>query len=535
MGHLTKMKLRQITTFLPLLLLLGGMMVPGKARCTDAASGDSPITSVIPDLNDLRKWDAMQGDTADPFWADDDNLYHFTCDGRGFGKESHNFCLNKLTGPDLDHLEGSIVNEMSDYGKADQTGSDGATWKVTGQECIDGAFYAFVVRNVYGNKSKDPKTRQTSFDASLIKSTDHGQSWTRSEKENYDTPMWRGSRFGAPGFIHYGKNGGRVSHDHAGQYVYAISNNGFWNGGDDLILGRVARSDLPRLQASDWSYYSGGDGNSDISWSKDLTKAVKILERPAKLGWTAPVFIPALNRYLLVSWYVTPVLKRWFSPDRVIYDFFEAEHPWGPWTLVSSLDDSFLIKDQHMYGPCLCAKYQEATRDGITVQLFTSGCPFKDEKTGLYKNWCIPLTVSTSPPPHSETVNDDAPSIHYSGDWKYAAPRSYIPKAERQESNIHDINDDVHYSTRAGDSAQIDFEGSGIRILSEKFHDLGTMEVFLDGKSKGKVSLKQDDFPRLSKIPVYSVQGLPAGKHNLRVVNEGNEPVVLDAFVITKG
>jgi hypothetical protein len=38
------------------------------------------------DLDNLHKWDNSNGDTWDPFWADDDALYAFNCDGRGFGR-----------------------------------------------------------------------------------------------------------------------------------------------------------------------------------------------------------------------------------------------------------------------------------------------------------------------------------------------------------------------------------------------------------------------------------------------------------------
>jgi hypothetical protein len=284
-----------LTTLLPLL-----------APAESATS--TPIVSVLPELNHLQKWHDSNGDTADPFWADDDNLYHFTCDGRGFGKQAMNLCFNRLTGPDLPHLKGELVNSMDDYGKANATERDGATWKVCGQECIDGIFYAFVVRNIYGNKSKDKLMRQTSFNASLIKSADHGQTWTRTASENYESPMWPGNRFGGPSFIHYGRNGGSVRRDKADEFVYAMSNNGFWNGGDDFILARVRRNDLPKLNAADWTYYAGGDPQMEKSWCHDLALANPVLSLPGKLGWTAPTFIPSLNRYLLVAWYVTPTL-----------------------------------------------------------------------------------------------------------------------------------------------------------------------------------------------------------------------------------
>lgn len=99
-------------------------------QAAEPESQTTPIVVVAPELLHLQKWDDMQGDTADPFWAGDDNLYHFTCDGRGFGTQQRNLCFNRLTGPDLRHLRGELVNSMDEYGKAGDTGPDGATWKV---------------------------------------------------------------------------------------------------------------------------------------------------------------------------------------------------------------------------------------------------------------------------------------------------------------------------------------------------------------------------------------------------------------------
>jgi hypothetical protein len=172
----------------------------------------------------IRKWDESCGDTWDPFWADDDCLYAFNCDGRGFGTKPRNLAFNRLSGAGTSgplrgvptfragahQLAGSPVNSMDDYGVAIQKEADGATWKALGQECIDGVFYAFVSRHTYGHESGDPLLRQTAVNASLIKSTDRGLTWTRSAAENYRDPMWPGRAFGAPFFVHYGKDGGRL-------------------------------------------------------------------------------------------------------------------------------------------------------------------------------------------------------------------------------------------------------------------------------------------------------------------------------------
>jgi hypothetical protein len=499
------------------------LLLPALCAATARSEEPStPIAAVWPDLASVAKWDDSNGDTADPFWADDDNLYHFMCDGRGFGTQPRNLNFNKLSGPSLTELHGESVNAMDEYGKANATEKDGANWKACGQECIDGLFYAFVARNRYGKDSKDPLLRQTSFNASLIQSSDRGRTWTRPARENYESPMWPGPRFGGPAFIHYGRNGGAVTRDQADTFVYAVSNNGFWNGGDDFILARVRRTDLPKLHADDWQYFTGGDGLADNAWTGHLDQATPILNRPAQLGWTAPVFVPALNRYLLVSWYITPTLKAWFAPQSIVYDFLEAPHPWGPWTPVGSVDDRFL-GGGHMYGPNLCAKYQEPVEGGVKIQLFTSGCPFPDKPGALYKVWRFPLILRTRPLPVATEVNDNAPEIHYSGGWLVVA-----------QANSSDLQKDVHFSRQAGASAELSFTGTGVEVLTQKYSDSGEIEIFVDGTSRGIVNLKLNNFPRLVQIPVYRVEGLPLGEHRVKVVVQGTGPVALDAFRVLR-
>ena len=39
--------------------------------------------------------------------------------------------------------------------------------------------------------------------------------------------------------------------DNADRYVYALSNNGFWDNGNNQVLGRVPRDQIGALKASD--------------------------------------------------------------------------------------------------------------------------------------------------------------------------------------------------------------------------------------------------------------------------------------------
>lgn len=87
----------------------------------------APIRDIILDTNNIHKWDNSNGDTWDPFWAEDGNLYAFNCDGRGFGTAGRNLSFNKLVGPDAHHLVGSMVNPMDAFGGGSQKEADGAT------------------------------------------------------------------------------------------------------------------------------------------------------------------------------------------------------------------------------------------------------------------------------------------------------------------------------------------------------------------------------------------------------------------------
>ncbi len=499
-------------------------LVAGLWAVSLAACAGAPVAELTLDLNRIHKWHDSNGDTWDPFWADDDQLYTFNCDGRGFGRQPRNLAFHVLTGGSMTSLVGRLVNSMDEYGKGGQKEADGATWKVMGQECVDAVFYGFVSRHLYGKDSGDPLMRQTAFNASLIKSTDRGLTWTRGAAENYANPMWPGKRFGAPFFIHYGRNGGQTPQDGADRFVYALSNNGFWNGGDDYILARVPRDRIAGLNAADWTYFTGGDGLDAKSWSEQIALAAPILSLPAQCGSGPACHVPALGVYLLVAWYIPTPLKKWFEPKELKYDFYQAAHPWGPWKLTASVSDRFLVGG-HMYGPSLCAKFQGRAGEDVILSLITSGCPFEDKPVGLYKMWEIPVILRTTPAPPLRLVNNDDPAIVYRGGWLYGRPGR----------GFHDHGDDIHYSTNTGASAEFTFEGTGLDYLSEKYADHGRVAVHLDGQLRAVVDLALANFPRLAQVAVFSVRDLPPGRHTLKLVNQGADYAILDAFRVYGG
>jgi len=488
-----------------------------------AASPATRLTQIFPDLNHIHKWDDSNGDTWDPFWTDDGNLYAFNCDGRGFGPKGRgrNLAFNQLAGEASDALTGSQVNSMDEYGESSKRGADGATWKACGQECIDGAFYAFVSRNTYGDQSGDPLMRQTAVNSNLIKSTDRGLTWTRTADENYAQPMWPGPAFGAPFFVHYGQDGGRLTRDGADRFVYASSTNGFWNDGDSYILGRVERTKLAALRSADWSYYSGGDGARGTNWSAKIADARPILSSPAHCGQGPICFIPTLRLYLLIAWYNTAKMTKWFEPNRMQYDVYQAEHPWGPWEFVSSFDDSF-ISSRHMYGPSLCARFQRRAGSEVHMTMFTAGCPFEDVPQGLYKMWEIPLILRTQPVPAWRSIPGDDARIVYRGGWHGG------------DEALAALNPRTRYTRVAGSSAELSFHGTGVALIAEKGPEFGSVEISLDARQAASVDLRTTNFPRISAVEVFSAMGLPPGSHRLRIVNKGTGVVAVESLRVVE-
>lgn len=287
------------------------------------------------------------------------------------------------------------------------------------------------------------------------------------------------------------------------------------------ITSSAARREIksPRC-AADWEYYTGSDGLDSKKWSGALSNAVPIFNAPKKCGTTAPCYVPSLGIYLMTVWYSPGKLPKWFEPDEMRCDFYQAEHPWGPWKFISGCSDKFLNPPGHMYGLNVCAKFQEQTADGARVWLFMSGCPFDDAPQGLYKFWGFPVILRTTPVPPSTLVNDDDPAIAYHGNWVASSQRNYF-----------DYKNDVHYTTTPGDWLEYKFNGTGIEYIAEKSGEHGCVEVYLDGK-KQNLNLQTTNFPRISQVVAFRAENLTAGMHTIKLVNQGPGCAMLDAFRI---
>jgi hypothetical protein len=278
--------------------------------------------------------------------------------------------FSRIAGTDPSSLRVELINSMDDYQAQDRcqelenniggmvtVGVDGRTWKSSGCASIDGTIYWVIARHAYGEHSDDPDLRQTAIDATIIKSDDFGRTWSGPAAYSTEYPMFAGSAFATPYFIDYGEGKGRV--DRADEYVYAVSNNGFWDNGDTYILGRVRRDRIGELQATDWEFLAEDDGIADGSWSATVSDATPIIARPGKLGSTGVTYLPDRGRYVMIGWhYPAGGGKKADASHETVWTFFEAPHPWGPWTEFGEKRWS----PEGYYCPAVCSRFQTENR-----------------------------------------------------------------------------------------------------------------------------------------------------------------------------
>jgi hypothetical protein len=361
-----------------------------------AADKTSPLIDSVPILDVQLGAPAYLdagGDSWDPAWAQDDNLYAAVNDGAGFGTLKKNIAFNKLSGNDPIKLTGRLQNSMDEYGAMNAPiAVDGRNWKSGGSISIDGTLYMSIGMDRYVDPSFGG--RQTRIDASIIKSTDHGLHWVRPMTENLSKPMFPGLRFATPFFIHFGKEYAAASVDNADRYVYATSNNGFWDNGDNYILGRVAKAKIGALNADDWSFYKGGDGMLDASWSSDMADATFIVNAPGQCGETGVTYLPGLKRYVMAAWFYPVGTGHAGEIESTQFVFYDSPKPWGPWNKIKSIP----IKPQGWYIPRVLSKFQSKTGNDLRAYIAVAG----DWRNPLYYRYTmVPVKFVTTVPQQS--------------------------------------------------------------------------------------------------------------------------------------
>jgi hypothetical protein len=325
--------------------------------------------------------------------------------------------------------------------------------------------------------------------------------------------MFPGNRFSTPYFFYYGKDGRAPSVDNADKYIYAVSNNGFWNNGDQYFLGRVLRSKIGNLNASDWQFYTGGDGLRDECWSTDPKVAIAMIDNPLRCGMTGATFLPSISRYILIGWYYPGDMNVESNETRFIY--YESPHPWGPWTQIREE----INKPAGWYSPRVLSKWQNFADGEIEAVIATAGDFW--EIPWFYKFTVIPVKFKINgkfaplpAPPSVTTVKcrvtgKELNQFYYSGRWKYILRDKDLELGE-------------YSSAAAGDSFSISFIGTRIRWYTCKGNAVGVVEIYVDGKKVKDLDLWTRWCPEtLYNRLAFDSGKLSPGKHSLAIIVTG--------------
>jgi len=341
------------------------------------------------------------GDLWTATWADDDNLYVASDDTSGFnGACGSNLAVNRISGRMPPDLHGVTINCMKEFGGGSETRvEDGGMWKACGLTCVDGVLYMSVSRHLTAPTEPNgawegrssPFWIQETWDASIIKSTDHGKTWSAIPQLGH--AMFPGRVFSTPFFVQYGKDGQGTKHD-ADKYVYAVSNDGAWNNGNWMTLGRVRRDRMARLDPVDWEFARGYDDKGNPIWQPGQDGALYIFRSPGRASMTGIHYLAGLDLYIMPQWHYPHLddpQRRW-KVTRL--EFCQGAAPWGPWTPFHTQD----FEPESWYNPCIPSKF--ISDDGRKFWLFVAGDflgaarPTHD----YYGLWMIPVTVEVEVP-----------------------------------------------------------------------------------------------------------------------------------------
>jgi hypothetical protein len=288
------------------------------------------------------------GDTWSSTWADDGALYAVADDTLGIDNACRsNLAIHRIGGAPPHHSV-ETINPMSEYLSLGAVeGYD--MWKGNGLAAIDGVLYLSVSQHTARDIGLD--NIQRAHSASIVKSADYGRTW--SPKPAVGDPMFPTHRFATPFFVQFGQ-------DYAGafgefeEFVHAVSSGGVWNNGNYMVLGRVRRDLIVRLDPRDWRYFAGVDQSGRPSWDPSILKAQAVFGQRGSTSMTGIQYVPAVERFVMAQWAYTQLdgPQPW---DRTALRLLEASRPWGPWHLFHSEPDW----GEAFYNPGLPAKWFE--------------------------------------------------------------------------------------------------------------------------------------------------------------------------------
>ena len=125
---------------------------------------------------------------------------------------------------------------------------------------------------------------------------------------------------------------------------------------------------------------------------------------------------------------------------------------------------------------------------------------------------------------HPGYTDDDAdPALHYTGAWSHVGAE--------QNYTGGDYLHTESFSNTAGDSASVDFTGTGVKWISNLDGNHGIADVYLDGAKVKTVDLY--GAAKQNQYVAYQAAGLTDGPHTLKIVVTGDKNEAASGTFIT--
>ncbi|SFE61717.1 S-layer homology domain-containing protein [Paenibacillus algorifonticola] len=128
----------------------------------------------------------------------------------------------------------------------------------------------------------------------------------------------------------------------------------------------------------------------------------------------------------------------------------------------------------------------------------------------------VSLVIQDTAVGGSISLNDDDPSIVYTGGWNRSWNRG-----------LGDYMDDVHYAeANDNDYFSYTFTGTGIEFITEHDPSQGAIDIYIDDQFQRTISTY--NIGRLAQKPVFNITGLADGTHTLKAVKKSGYFLLLD-------
>ncbi len=298
-------------------------------------------------------------------WGIDDAIYVLDDDGKNFDGPINYAHVLKVTGTPPNHSVKTITDFSEIPFRKMMPADQMLSRYVDGIIAVDSAIYVSIYDYDWNLKQTLPyfdsiRPRQEVYDAYLgvkdsamlksmwfagsysknygiagiIKSTDFGKTWTNVPIAT--TPKFLGNKFAGLTFVNFDKGYTNVPAP-LYPYVYAMSNDGSWETGDNVYMARVHKDSI--IHRESWQFLTALNNNVP-QWSKFEDKSISIFKDPGHVGHPTISYNKVLKRYILGMYSdVVPHTenadkKTWGEWDKESeMQLYESEYPWGPWKI----------------------------------------------------------------------------------------------------------------------------------------------------------------------------------------------------------